>query len=246
MVKYIDIMRVREEEIGKLVKLLSDKSDAFTKPQLIMTGGYGLRAFISFSRSTRDCDFVLKKGVRWHLDVIKRWLPMGVSLDMLEKKDGYGYMRWIKLLKFDGKSAKASIDFIEGQVRGRTEKQVVVIDDAFIKASERVKIKIADEVYEVCVPNYADYFILKVVSGRPSDVRDMVALVWKNDVPDNIKRRVKEMLPYPEIFLENLRNTILPVISDKRFLNSWRGTFVTTELDEDAKNAVIKRIQRLI
>lgn len=245
MVKYIDIMRGREDEIGKLVKFLSDRSKAFTKPQLIMTGGYALRAFAPFSRSTRDCDFVLKKGVHWHLDVIKQWLPGGVSLDALEKRGVYGYMRWIKLLKFDGKSAKASIDFMEGQVRGRTQKQVAVIDDTFVKASERVKIKIADEEYEVYVPDYTDYLVLKVVSARPSDVRDIVALVWKNDVPDNIKRRVKEMLPYPEIFLENLR-MIIPVISDKRFLNSWRGTFVTTELDENAKNKVIKRIQRLI
>lgn len=246
MVKYVDAMRVREEEIGKLVKLLSDKSVVFTKPELIMTGGYALLAFIPFSRSTRDCDFVLKKDGRWHLDMIKGWLPTGVSLDVLEKKDGYGYMRWIKLLKFDGKSAKASIDFMEGQVRGRAEKQVVVIDDVFVKSGGRAKIKIADGEYEVLVPNYSDYFILKVVSGRPSDVRDIAALVWKNDVPRNIERRVREMLPYPEIFVENLRNAVIPVISDKRFLNSWRGMFVTTEFDEDAKNTVIKRIQRLI
>jgi len=246
LVKYIDIMKTREEEIGKLVKLLADKSKKFTKPQLVMTGGYALRAFIPFSRSTRDCDFVLKKDAHWHLDVIRQWLPTGVSLDMLEKRNVYGYMRWIKLLKFDKKSAKASIDFMEGQVRGRTEKQVVVIDNAFVKASERTKIKIADEEHEVFVPNYTDFFILKVVSGRPSDVRDITALIWKNDVPNNIKKRTKEILPHPEVFEENLKSIIISVVSDKRFLNSWRGTFVTTELTEDAKNTVVKRVHGLI
>ena len=246
MVKYVDVMKVREAEIGKLVKLLAEKSSSFTEPKLVVTGGYALRAFTPFSRSTRDCDFVVRKSSGWHLDLVRRWLPRGVSIETLEKRDVYGYMRWVKLLEFGKKSAKVSVDFMEGQVRGRTEKQVVAIGDTFVKSCERTKIKIADDECEVFVPSYADYLILKVVSGRPSDVRDIAMLIWKSDVPDSIKRRIEEILPHPEVFEENLKSIIIPTISDKNFLNSWRGTFVTTELNEDAKNAVIKRIQSLI
>lgn len=244
LVKYIDIIRVREEEIGKLVELISEKSDKFTQPKLIVTGGYALRAFVPFSRATRDCDFVLKKNEGWHLDKIKTWLPKGVSIEALEKHDSYGYMRWIKLLEF-AKSAKVSVDFMEGQVVGRTEKQVVPVDNNFIENSKKTKIEIGDKEYEVFVPSYVDYLILKTVSSRPSDIRDITTLVWKRDIPKDIKKRVKELLPYPEVFTENLRNSI-KIISDKRFLNSWRGTFVTTELTEEDKNEAIEKIQKIL
>ena len=34
-------------------------------------------------------------------------------------------------------------------------------------------------------------------------------------------------------------------ISDKRFLNSWKGTFVTTEFTEETKEQVLKELQKL-
>ena len=36
MPKYIDIMRTREEEIAKLVEFLSEKSNGFEEPKLIL------------------------------------------------------------------------------------------------------------------------------------------------------------------------------------------------------------------
>jgi hypothetical protein len=70
-------MRMREEEIAKLMGLLSTKSKRFEDPKLILIGGYGLRAFIPFARSTRDCDFAIKKNNGWHLDEVKGWLSEG-------------------------------------------------------------------------------------------------------------------------------------------------------------------------
>lgn len=70
MVKYVEIVKKREEEIVRLIEFLSKKSKGFDDPKLILIGGYGLRAFIPFIRSTRNCDFVLKKE-NWHLNKIK-------------------------------------------------------------------------------------------------------------------------------------------------------------------------------
>lgn len=47
-------MRVREEQILKAILYLKEKTEEFSKPRLIMTGGYGLRAFVKFSRYTRE------------------------------------------------------------------------------------------------------------------------------------------------------------------------------------------------
>ena len=47
MVKHSEIMKLREEEIGKLIEYLSKQSEGFTNPKIVMIGGYALRAFIA-------------------------------------------------------------------------------------------------------------------------------------------------------------------------------------------------------
>ena len=97
MARYLEIMNVRELEIARLVEVLSKKSSCFENPKLILIGGYGLRAFIPFVRSTRDCDFALGKENGWNLDEIKKWLVGEGTVDIFEKKESSGYMRCIKL-----------------------------------------------------------------------------------------------------------------------------------------------------
>ena len=58
MVKYAELMNLRETEIANLVKLISDQTDGFENPKMVLIGGYALRAFTTFSWYTRDCDFV--------------------------------------------------------------------------------------------------------------------------------------------------------------------------------------------
>jgi len=47
------------------------------------------------------------------------------------------------------------------------------------------------------------------------------------------------------MFREKIRESILPIISDKRFLHSWRGTFATTEFDEEARSIVLDKLTKL-
>ncbi|MBI4739663.1 hypothetical protein HY772_09075, partial [Candidatus Woesearchaeota archaeon] len=89
-------------------------------------------------------------------------------------------------------------------------------------------------------------FILKVVSARPSDVRDIAALVLKNGIPDGLGQRIKEILPRPDILAMNIRDVIIPQISHERFVDSWRGTFVTKEFDEECKERVLKELRALV
>ena len=245
MVKQIEIMKRREQEIGKLLDFVSKKSSGFTKPKLVLIGGYALRAFIPFSRYTRDCDFALKKKNGWTLNQIKNWLSKNTSVESFEKRGDYGFLRCIKA--FDKASIKASFDFMEGKVVGRDEeRQVVVIDEKFVEDSNLVNLKVAEKEVEVFVPTYADYMILKIVSCRRSDVRDIAALIWKNKIPSEIHKRAREMLPNPKVFEKNLRKIVIPEISDERFVNSWRGMFLTSEFNDDVKREVIKQIRLLL
>ena len=127
---------------------------------------------------------------------------------------------------------------------GRTDEQVFFVTKEFLHRTSKVKITIADKTNEMYVPYYTDYLILKFMSARPSDVRDLATLIWKNGVPDDTEKRAREMLAHPEILKKNL-SLIQRDISDKRFLDSWKGTFVTTEFTERTKEEVLKKLAKL-
>ena len=72
MPRDIESMRRREEELSKAVLHLSEKTNGFTDPRIVLIGGYALRVFIPFSRFTRDCDFIMRKKNGWNLDKLKQ------------------------------------------------------------------------------------------------------------------------------------------------------------------------------
>jgi len=245
LVKHSDIMNFREEEIAKLIEYFSKQTDGFEKPKIVTIGGYALRAFSTLSRYTRDCDFVLKKTNGWYLDTIKKLLPEDLGIETFEKRGDYGFLRCIGLLKINGRQAKISIDFMEGQVRGRTDEKVFFINDEFLQKSKKKRIPLGGKDVEIFVPGYSDYLILKIMSARPSDIRDVATLVWKKGIPDDLKERADKMLAYPEIMEKSLK-LIIADISDRRFLDSWKGTFVTKEFTEETKEHVLKKLKELL
>lgn len=245
MPKYLDLVKAREEEVRKLIEWLAKRTKGFEEPKLVLTGGHGLRAFVPFSHSTRDCDFVLAKGEPWHIDRIRQWLPKSMSAANLEKREDYAFLRCLKLFRIGKQEARISLDFMEGKVVGRTPEQVVVVGGDFINASTKSRISAGAGYVEVHVSSYPDYLLLKIVAARRSDVRDVAALVWKNGIPGNLEQRAARLLPYPAIFQENLRNIIVPEIEDKRFLHSWRGMFVTTDFTEETKAEVVRLLREL-
>jgi hypothetical protein len=135
---------------------------------------------------------------------------------------------------------------MEGEVTGRSERDVVKIDEKFVSDSWKTKINVAGREVEVRVPSCVDYFILKVMSARASDARDIATLVWKNGLPKGLMERSNEIVPYLEVFEEKLRKSILSTIKDKRFLHSWLGTFVDADFNEKHKEQVIEQLSSLL
>jgi len=244
--KAIDLMKRREEEILNSLLFLSEKTKDFTDPELIMIGGYALRAFIPFSRFTRDCDFTMMKRDSWNIDRIKEVLPEGYLVEEEEKCNNYGFLRCIKFVKHNRAKVKVSMDFMEGEIRGREAKEIIKIDEAMIKNRVFASILIAGRAIKLPVPSYVDYFVMKVVSARASDIRDIASLICENGIPENLVERVKQILPYPEIFSIKLKERIIPEIRRKTFLDSWRGIFGTIKYNEKDRRKVIIEIEKLV
>ena len=245
MPKAIELMRKREDEILEVVKYLAKVTRGFTSPKLILIGGYALRAFIRSSRYTRDCDFILKKRNGWHLDFLREFLPKDWNIENFEKRHGYGFMRWLKYIPYNKTKIRVSIDFMEGEIRGREEHDIVLIDDKMINQARRVQIIIGDEKIEVFVPDFQDYLIMKFISCRASDIRDIASLIFENGVPVKIKQRIQEVVPRPEIFYKKLKGKVIPEIKRKTFLDSWKGIMATTEYTEGDVRIVLEKLENL-
>jgi hypothetical protein len=232
-------MSERELEIGKIVKYLSSKTNKFENPKLVLIGGYALRTYIPFSRYSRDCDFAMKEGI----DRIKKIIPANMTLEAFERKGSFAFMRWVKITEIGGKKVKSGVDFMESEIRGR-ENESFRIDDKFLKNSKKVKLNIGIDC-EVFIPDYTDLFLLKVISARRSDIRDIAAMVWKNGIPKNLTKRMKEVTD-PKIVKNKVKNEIIPDISDPLFLHSFRGTFVTEEFGKIEQQEAIKKLKSIV
>lgn len=246
MSKHLELLQTREKEVANIIRYIDECSQNFMKPKLVLIGGYAIRAFVPYSRASRDCDFVVSKKEGWNIEIIDEWRKLDVSAEVLEKKETYGFLKWVKSIPFGKHKANVSIDFLEGEVRGRTEKEIVFIDKDFIDKSEAASIKIADQIFNFNVPRYIDYLIMKIVSGRPSDIRDVSTLLWKKGVPSSLDKRVNEILPYPEIFADNIKTKLIPIVSDKRFLYSWKGTYVTKDFNEESRSKVLAHAESML
>lgn len=243
MPKAIEMMKKREEELLKAVQHISNKTDSFKDPKLILIGGYALRAFIPLSRFTRDCDFIVRKKNGWNLDELKAIMPEGYSIEKEERYESYGFMRLVKLIQYDRVKIKISLDFMEGEIRGRKDGEVILIDEKMINNSRFVPI--SDESVHVAIPSYLDYFIMKVVSSRASDIRDIASLIHENGVPKGLKERVKEILPYPRVFQSKIEQRIIPELRKATFLDSWKGIFTTIRYTESDKEKIIEELRKL-
>jgi hypothetical protein len=242
----LDLMKRREEEILNSLVFISERTKDFTDPELIVIGGYALRAFVPFSRFTRDCDFALMKRDGWNIDRVRGILPEGYLVEEEQKHDSYGFLRCMKFVKYDKARVKVSMDFMEGEIRGREAREVIRINDVMVRSRVFASITIAGKPIKLPVPSYVDYFIMKVVSARASDIRDIASLICENGVPENLEVRVKQVLPYPEIFPIKLKERVIPEIRRKTFLDSWRGMFGTTKYNEEDRRKVIMELEKLI
>ena len=242
----LDLLKAREEEVRKLVELLAERTNGFEEPKLVLIGGYALRAFLPFSRDTRDCDFALGKGDPWHIDSVKLWLSRELEIATQEKREDYAFLRCLKVLRMARQQAKVSLDFMEGKVISRMTNQEVLINADFLDASAKTSIRVGTGDVQVYVPSYADYLLLKIISARSSDVRDIAALVWKNGVPADLEERAVKLIPNPEVVKTDLINIIVPALEDKRFVDSWRGMFITKDFTEAVKEQVLKQLRGLI
>ena len=134
---------------------------------------------------------------------------------------------------------------MEGEIRGRSG-EAFTIDDEFIASAVGAEIPVGSRSIRIRVPSYLDYYILKLLSGRPGDIRDLAALTWQNGVPEHkaLIKRTKNVVSEPTRILENM-DIAIDEMADERFLDSWRGTFTGLKLAEPDKQKILRGFRAL-
>lgn len=168
-----------------------------------------------------------------------------MTVEAERKEDNFGYLRLLQLIAAGKRRLKVSLDFMEGEIRGRSGERFL-IDKKFAARTVQKSVPLGDLTIPIRVPAYNDYFLMKLLSARPSDVRDVVALVWKQRIPETrlLVERTDEIIAAPEGLTKKL-DVVISDVSDSRFLDSWRGTFITEEFKENDKKRVLRKFRKL-
>lgn len=90
MSRAIDLLKRCEEEILNSLLHLLEKIRSFTDSELVMIGGYALRAFINF-QDLPGLRFYLNQKKCWNIDEMKEILPKGYSIEEEQKLGSYDF-----------------------------------------------------------------------------------------------------------------------------------------------------------
>ena len=162
------MLQLREKEIFETLKKMN-------KFEFVIIGGYAVNAY-TLPRFSVDCDIVIKD--KQELKKIENTL---VDLGYLRRednkdKDSY-YENFTRFEKDMGKSIKVSVDILVKEVLDRQTKTTFPADWVFDNSEVRVlRGKTITEELKLRIINLDALFILKFISCRLTDVRDIFML----------------------------------------------------------------------
>src|SRR3989344_118072 len=183
-------LQLREKEIFETLKKIK-------KSKFVVIGGYAINAY-TLPRFSVDCDIVIKN--RKELEKItKALLELGYHKEKNysdEVSYGGNFERYEKDLE---SNFKVSIDILIGEVFDRQTKAKFSADWVFGNSSLRnLQGKTISEQLKLRIINVDALFVMKLISCRQTDIRDIFLLI--NSVKDTkwVKNEVSERCDFKE------------------------------------------------
>lgn len=197
-------------EIFKTLKSLSTF-------RFVVIGGYAVNAY-TLPRFSVDCDIVIEKGSE--LDKIeKALLETGYDKKDVEKADTKtNFARYEKEID---RSFNVSIDVLVGEVSDR-QTGVSIPSDWIFKNSEikELKGKTITDRLEVRIINVDALFVMKMISCRQTDIRDLFMISPITRDKEWIKTEISSRYDF-----NNRLRRVKEVINSKEFRNGLQGVY---------------------
>ena len=219
--------QLREKEIFETLKKIKNL-------KFCIIGGYAVNAY-TFPRFYVDCDIVVKS--REDLDEIENKLvELGYSESKETSEAPYhgNFKRYIKEIS---KDFAVSLDILIGEVLDRQTKATFSADWIFDNSKIRtLRGKTIAEELKLRIINLDALFVMKTISCRSTDIRDIFLLVV--DIKD--KKWVIEEICKRYNFEDRLKR-VKDEITSKQFKDGLQGVFgkIENKIFDKHKNLIL-------
>ncbi len=204
------MLQVREKEIFETLKNIR-------KFKFVVIGGYAVNAY-ALPRFSVDCDIIIREINE--LDKIKNvLLKLGYVKENIDKNSYYNNCeRYEKNLE---NNFKVSIDILIKDILDRQTGVVFSADWVFDNSEIRIlKGKTITEELKLRIINIDALFVMKMISCRSTDIRDIFMLSPNLKNKDWIKKEISDRYDF-----DNRLSKIKEKISSKQFKDGLQGIY---------------------
>lgn len=225
----MEMLQTREKEIFETLKKI--KSLDF-----VVIGGYAVNSYSTLPRFSVDCDIVAKNKVEANR-IIKELTTFGYKKTNITEDIAYkgNFLRYGKELV---NHFKVSIDILIETIIDRQTNSTFSADWIF-ENSKLTKLigKTIREELKLKIISPDGLVVMKLTSGRSTDIRDVFMIADKIKDIDWVKNEINKRCNYSERI-----NNILSIIISKNFKDNLQGIYgyIDEKVFEKQKKAVIK------
>ncbi len=225
----MDQLQIREKEIFKILKSIK-------KFKFVIIGGYAVNAY-TLPRFSIDCDIVIKE--QKELDrIIKELLKLNYKESIKENNDLPYHGKFYKYEKTLENNFKASIDILFDKVLDRQTS--ATFESEWIIKNSSLKLlrgKTINEELKLRIINIDALIVMKMISCRNTDIRDIFMLMPKAEKIEWIKEEVSN-----RYLLKDRLEKIKETINSKQFKDNLQGVhgYIEQKIFEKHLEAILK------
>ncbi len=206
------MLQLREKEIFETLKKIN-------KFNFVVIGGYAVNAY-TLPRFSVDCDIVVKNK-----DELKEIKEILISSGYKIKEDNKNktpyYGDFLRLEKDIGNNLKVSMDILIKKVLDRQTNTTFSAEWVFENSKRKtLKGKTIVEELKLRIINIDALFIMKFVSCRLTDIRDIFMLAPNIKNKEWIKKEISKKYYFNKLFLK-----VKEKITSRQFKDNLQGVF---------------------
>ena len=222
------MLQFREKEIFETLK----RMDKFN---FVIIGGYAVNAY-TLPRFSVDCDIVVKD--KKELKEIEEVLVSFGYVKEDSNKDKISYYGdFLRLEKDMGDNIKVSIDILIKEILDRQTNSTFSADWVFDNSEVRtLRGKTITEELKLRIINLDALFVLKFVSCRLTDIRDIFMLAPNIKKIKWVKEEISKKYDFNKLFLK-----VKEKITSKQFKDSLQGVYgvINDKVFDKHKKAIL-------
>jgi len=209
----MDKLQLREKEIFETLK-------AIKKFEFAVIGGYAVNAYTSLPRFSIDCDIIVSEQKELN-KITEELLKLSYKESIIEEKNILYHGKFFRYEKTLENNFKASIDILFEKVLDRqtnaTFEAEWIIENSSLKL---LKGKTINEELKLRIINIDALIVMKIISCRNTDIRDIFMMTPKAEKIEWIKQEVSN-----RYILNERLEKIKKIINSKQFKDNLQGIY---------------------